>query len=635
MKHGNEHRTLIALLGIGLVSSSGLLAGCGGDAASSGAASPMSGSEPVPGQAPSVTTDTGNTTADPTTSTNPGGVSPTGSSSQGTGGATSTGTAPAATAGGPTQGTAMGGAAAMGGAGGSAPGSVGAAGASSGQAEATDANTTPEPANTNVSLGGSQDIGFFRAELDAGIVPAPGDLDAAGFFAEHHTALPDPVCGERVCLQAMLGVMGNLLTGANCTMLQLGLNSPIAADPTNRPPLSLSVVVDVSGSMQDGGKIDFVRDGLELLIDELVDGDKFSLVTYSDVAQVDFPMAEIINNRTELREMVRGLSAGGGTNLYEGLQLGYREVQANYESDRQNRVILLSDGQPTAGIVDTPSIIEMSRGFNSDGVGLTSIGLGTDFNIELMRDLALQADGNFYFLEDAGAVDEVFTEELSFFTVPIAFDLKLDVQAGELYTFGRAVGSPLWEDTDNGGRLDVPSVFIAHRQSADDVTDQGGRRGGGSALLLELMPRLTEDDGSGITDADVAVIDVEFREPGTNETVQDQVVVNFPQAPWITPEEGLFVSDDVSIVQKSFVMLNIFVGMEGAIAAFHEDGDATTAIARMDRLIAAVEDYNEEVQDTDMDYDLELLNQLRSVLIANGIAEPVNPEIPENPWPAD
>jgi hypothetical protein len=116
--------------------------------------------------------------------------------------------------------------------------------------------------NTNVSLGGAQDFGFYRSQLAAGIIPALGDYDAAGFFAEHHTALPEPDCGERVCLQAMLGVLGNLMNGQNCTMLQLGLNSPIAADASERPPLNLAVVVDVSGSMNTDGKIDFVRAGL-------------------------------------------------------------------------------------------------------------------------------------------------------------------------------------------------------------------------------------------------------------------------------------------------------------------------------------------------------------------------------------
>ena len=275
------------------------------------------------------------------------------------------------------------------------------------------------PAGSNVSLGGSQDAGFLRGQLEAGMVPTLESLDAAGFFAEHHSELPPPACGHRVCLQPTLAVMGNLMNGADCTMLQLGLNSPLAADPGSRPPLTLAVVVDVSGSMQ-GQKLQFVQDGLELLIDGMHDDDRISLVSYSDAATVVAETTDIADHRAQLREAVRGLVANGSTNLSEGLLAGYAEVLSNYDSARQNRVILLSDGNPTAGLTATSQILDMSRPYNSDGVGLTTIGLGQDFNIALMRDLALQADGNFYFLEDAGAVSEVFTEELSFFVVPVA-----------------------------------------------------------------------------------------------------------------------------------------------------------------------------------------------------------------------
>ena len=492
--------------------------------------------------------------------------------------------------------------------------------------------------NTNVALGGSQDFGAFRALVAAGQIPFPGDFDAAGFFAEHHLPLPTPDCGNRVCLQAMLGVMGNLMNGANCTMLELGLNSPLAADPGARPPLSLSVVVDVSGSMNTDDRIGFVRSGLELLIDGMRDGDRLALTTYSDNARTDFPMADVALNRAQVRGIVQGLQAVGGTNLYAGLEAGYQEVLRNYDSGRQNRVILLSDGQPTAGITGEPAIIDMSHGYNSDGVGLTTIGLGTSFNAQLMRNLALQADGNFYFLENSGAVNEVFTEELSFFTVPIAFDLTLELRTGSQYAFGAAHGSPFWTNTSEGGRLEVPSVFLAHRESDTDVTDEGGRRGGGSALIVEVMPKLLTDDGSDTSNADVAVIDVSYREPGTNAIVTDQVTVNYPFAPWITPETGFFQSADIAMVQKSFVMLNIYVGIERACGAFHGSGGGlpqpSEAIAELDRLIAAVEDYNVEVADTDIASDLELLNQLRQVMLQS-IAPPEPTPIPQNPWPAD
>lgn len=489
--------------------------------------------------------------------------------------------------------------------------------------------------NTNVALGGSQDFGYFRQLLMAGQVPTLDAFDAAGFFAEHHTELPEPSCGQRICLQPMLAVMGNLMNGNNCTMLQLGLNSPIVAAPANRPPLNLTVVVDVSGSMAEAGKIEFVRDGLELMIDGMLDGDKLGLVTYSDAATVSYPMDEVALNRAEIRSVVQALAPGGGTNLYGGLELGYQQAQSQYDTARQNRVIVLSDGQPTVGITGDDAIVAMSKVYNSDGIGLTSIGLGTSFNATLMRNLALQADGNFYFLENSGAVSEVFTEELSYFTVPVALNLEVTLTAGDLYDFGVARGTPFWENTEDGGSLSVPSVFLAHRESAADITDEGGRRGGGSALLIELMPKLLADDGSGTTEADVAVVDIEFDDPIAGEHVTDQVVVNYPRAPWVTEPTGFFHADNIAVIQKSFVMLNLYTGIEAACRMFHEIQDTTENVSMLRRLLAAVEDYNDEIQDPDIDYDIELVQDLVSVIESFGTPQPQPPDIPANPWPAD
>jgi Ca-activated chloride channel family protein len=480
-----------------------------------------------------------------------------------------------------------------------------------------------------VSLGGAQDAGFFRGQLEAGLVPSPESLDAAGFFAEHHTELPSPSCGNRVCLQPTLAVMGNLMNGADCTMLHLGLNSPLAADPGSRPPLTLSVVVDVSGSML-GQKLQFLQEGLELLIDGMHDDDRMSLVSYSDQANVVAATTDIVNDRASLRQAVRSLVAAGSTNLSEGLLAGYREVLANYDSTRQNRVILLSDGNPTAGLTASSQILEMSRAYNSDGVGLTTIGLGQDFNISLMRDLALQADGNFYFLEDAGAVSEVFTEELSFFVVPVAFDLELSLSEGEAYSFGRAFGTPFWQDSEGGGALSIPSVFLAHREADTDVTEDDGRRGGGSQLIVEMMPSDFEADADSV----VATVSVSFREPGQNERIEEVIDVRYPYAPGALLTEGFFDANNQAAAQKSFVMLNIFVGMQAVVEAFARGVAGVETIASLDNLIAAVNDYNDEVGDKDVELDLELLDMLRANLLRAGVPESVEPP-PADPWPAD
>ncbi len=432
----------------------------------------------------------------------------------------------------------------------------------------------------------------------------------------------------------MLGVMGNLMDGVNCTMLQIGLNSPLSADPGNRPPLNLVVVVDVSGSMQSARKLDFVRDGLRRMVDELFDEDSMAIVTYSNEARVAHEMAPVRGDRARLREIVDGLRASGGTNLHGGLLAGYEQAFDHYDSGHQNRLILLSDGVATQGNTNPGDILAMSRGFNSDGVGLTTVGLGADFDYDLMSTLARQGDGNFYFVENAAAVDEVFAEELAYFTVPVAYEVELVLTEGSEYTFGRAYGSAFWEDTDDGGHISLPSVFLAHRVAHDDVGEGDTRRGGGSALLVEMMPRAgaePEDDQSRVAD-----VTVRYREPGTNRIVREERQTLFPGDPNVLPARGHFEN---AIVEKSFVMLNIYVGMTRACDLFHA-GDPDTALLVVRRLINAVADYadsaNDGEGDVDMDIDIDVLERLATNIVNNSRAdEPEEDEFAEDPWPAD
>jgi len=372
------------------------------------------------------------------------------------------------------------------------------------------------------------------------------------------------------------------------------------------------------------------------MINELHDTDRIAIITYSSAADLMFPMDEIRRSRNDLADIVASLTPGGGTNIHAGLMTAYDEALENYDSGRQSRLILLSDGVATAGVTEDAAILDLSRTYNSEGVGLTTVGLGTDFNFDLMRGLAEQGDGNFYFVEHADAVEEVFTEELSYFTVPVAFDIELSLRPGSDYRLQRAYGSSFFDVSDNVGELAVPSVFLAHRVAHDDVGggEGGSRRGGGSALLVELMPRPGADEDA--LETEVATIDVTFREPGTDRIVEQRSQMIYPHPATRLPTEGMF---DNAIVEKSFVMLNIYVGIVTACDSFHLERDHSGAINMLVRLRAAVADYedsaNEGEGDVDMQYDIELLDDLIEVMRQNTTRPVEEQEVPEDPWPAD
>ncbi len=475
-----------------------------------------------------------------------------------------------------------------------------------------------------VGQGGAQDFGQFRSILDEGGIPGPDTLDDVGFFNEHKIELPPADCGQSVCLHGQLGVMGNLITARNCTMVLLGMSTPVDPSKIDRPPLNLAIAVDNSGSMQ-GDPIAYVREGLFRMLDDLQPEDRVSIVAFNSKASV---IAENLDgDAPELAVAIGELQAGGQTNIYDGLRTAYEVVAAHADPERQNRVILLSDGEATAGITSEAVLVEMSKRYNEIGYGLTTIGMGQDFDPELMRNLSEAGAGAFYFLENPSAVQEVFEEEVATFLVPLAEDLKIDLLVEGDYALRGVYGTKLFGFEANAAWIDIPTVQIAHRTAVED--NAGGRRGGGGAILVELVPSA----GASLEAGSVGTLAMTYREPGSEELVSQEVRIESTRPPGEAPLEGAFDGD---AVEKSFVMLNIYVGFDMA-ARRAALGDYRGALAVLDPLARNVEAWLESNDDDDIEDDLGYIHKFMDNLRVQGADLPPpeqRPPAPE-PWPQD
>jgi Ca-activated chloride channel family protein len=450
---------------------------------------------------------------------------------------------------------------------GGAAGTTGAAGtgasqpypAVAGAAGAGPANAPPVNSGSfgNVGTGGGQDFAAFRAALAAGLIPGTATLDASGFFAEHFTSLPAPTCGQTFCLHGMLSVSPDLANGGNWTLLQMAMNSPIDPATVAKPPLDIVVVLDRSGSMADAGKMDYAHQGIKLLVDALGEADTFTFVAFDDQIQTLFGPARV-TDKTAIKALVDSVQPRGSTDIYDGLEAGYKAALSVGDETQQRRVIFLTDGLPTAGNTDHTAIEAMSAGYNQKYVGLTTIGLGTDVDAGLLRQLSDQGGGNFYFVEKPDAVTEVFTQELAFFVAPIAYDLELSFGELPAYSIKQVYGTNLWKKTPSGGTVAIPSVFLVSRTSSmPDAT--GGRRGGGSAIMAELGPDATEIPSTGT--CDVAQLHLKYRLPGsqTIETQDATVSYDVGNVATVTTGDaatGYYSSKDV---EKNTIILGLFV----------------------------------------------------------------------------
>ncbi len=470
-----------------------------------------------------------------------------------------------------------------------------------------------------VGQGGAQDFGLFREILFEGDIPGPETIDDLGFFAEHKIALPEADCGDEVCIHGMLGVMGNMISGSNCTVVLVGMNTSIDPALIDRPPLNLSIAVDLSKSMA-GVPIARVRDGLLNMRESLDPADRITLVGFGDGAEVI--VQQVAGDSPEYEAAVQSLTPAGATNIYAGLRTAFEEVDAFAMEGMQNRVLLVSDGVATGGLTSPSKIENLVESWASHGYGLTTVGLGESFDVGLMGTLAELGNGSFYYVENPQAVEEVFVEEVEAFTIPLAKAVTIDVSVFEGYDLRAVYGTKQVDTWGNQAHIDIPILQIAHRKSDED--NQKGRRGGGGAILLELLP-------TGESPGEVGRIEFEYEVPGSGEIVEQSVDISSPLAAWETPENGYFGDD---AVQKGFVMLNIYVGFRMA-STRASSGDYAGALTVLRPLLLSVQDWLVLNPDEDIEDDLLYINLFIDNLEAQGGATNTPNPVPPEPWPSD
>ena len=480
-----------------------------------------------------------------------------------------------------------------------------------------DYTTSGATDSMGVGVGGAQDFGKFKEILDAGGLPGPETIDDVGFFAEHVIELPEPVCEDTICLHAQLGHMGNMINGSDCTVLQLGMNTAAGLD-WERPPLNLVIAVDTSGSMS-GTNMAALKTGLREMTQVLEPEDRVTFIRFSNGAEVIVAGVEG-DNSTVLDNAIDSLKSGGGTDIYEGLRLAYSQATVLSDGERHDRVLLVSDGVATEGLTDMDRMHGLAAAYQELGFGLTTIGLGTDFDIELMRGLAEEGGGSFYFLQDPEAVIEVFTEEVASFLVPLAEEVRIELVVGDDYLLRSLYGSPDFQLTDQRGRLEMDLLQIAHRTGADD--NEAGRRGGGGALIAEMLPIRDPDAGS------VGRLEFSYTDVLSGERVVREQLIESPVAPHSAGVEGWF---EGTTVEKGFVMLNIYVGFEmAAERASHGDYDgAWSTLVALEESVATWLAAN---PDADIEDDLVYVGRFIENLET---AQSEMQVIDVQPWPAD
>ncbi|NCG17724.1 MAG: VWA domain-containing protein [Rhodobacterales bacterium] len=197
-----------------------------------------------------------------------------------------------------------------------------------------------------------------------------------------------------------------------------------------RRAVDLSVVIDTSGSMAERGKIDYARRATKMLASQMHPGDRFSVVTFSDHAN-RLISSEPVTDVSRLHKVIDGIYEGGGTNLYAGMEMGGQEVTRSLAPGRVGRVVLLSDGHANVGLTDPTALTQYASVLAQTGISVSAIGLGLDYNEDMLADIADLGGGRYDFVDNPRGLSDVFTTELSRTAAVVATDVEIDLRLPE------------------------------------------------------------------------------------------------------------------------------------------------------------------------------------------------------------
>lgn len=269
--------------------------------------------------------------------------------------------------------------------------------------------------------------GISSASMTAvrsGICPPPEAIVVEEFFNYHMHDIPVPQDNVGI---GMTVRWGNRVTSPSqrYAYMQIGLATKREVDLQNLPPLNVTFLVDTSGSMA-AERLTNVKKALIAAIAKLRAVDRVSLVSFATDAKVVVP-SMLLRDDGPFLAGIESLKAFGSTSLSDGLAQAFEEVQRHFDRAKSNRVILLTDGRANRESTHHGHMVELVAERYADGISLSAIGVGDDYNQDLLRELAKAGHGPIHFVGHDRDIQKIFVDELDGLFTTIANNIVVRV----------------------------------------------------------------------------------------------------------------------------------------------------------------------------------------------------------------
>lgn len=382
------------------------------------------------------------------------------------------------------------------------------------------------------STGGAKDINNFRENINQDYLPLPTDITYEGLFYDYFFDTGQSrECNKLFCPSYSYAISRDPFSKEPQYYLSVGLNSGIT--DFKRKKLNLVVVLDYSGSMgspfnsyyydqfgnqvqlkddEDSGKtkMEIADKAVVSLLDHLNPDDRFGMVIFSDDAFVVDPLTPIGDkNLGMLKDQILRISEDGSTNMEAGMMKANKLI-AKYlnadPSEYENRIIFLTDAMPNIGETGEEDLSQILQQNAAHKIYTTFIGIGVDFNTELIDQITKIRGANYYSVHSAGEFRQRMDDEFDFMVTPLVFDLLLSLNAPG-YQIEKVYGSPE-ADEATGQLMKVNTLFPSK-------AEEGAVKGGVVLVKLKKVSpesgmrlKVSYTDRNGLPDSDEAAINL-------------------------------------------------------------------------------------------------------------------------------
>tara|TARA_X000000950_G_scaffold51161_1_gene60434 strand:+ start:16663 stop:18195 length:1533 start_codon:yes stop_codon:yes gene_type:complete len=303
----------------------------------------------------------------------------------------------------------------------------------------------------------------------------------------------------------------------NNYLMQVGLQGyEIPVD--ERPPINLTLLVDVSGSMNAPDKLPLAKQALGMLIDQMTEQDTISIVVYAGAAGTVLEPTSG-DDKAAIMAALDRLSAGGSTAGGEGLRLAYSLAEQNFDEDSVNRVMMLTDGDFNVGITSNERLEDFVARQRDSGIYLSVMGFGRgNYNDHMMQTISQAGNGTAGYIDTLNEARKLLSDDLSGSLFTIAEDVKIQVEFNpDRVSEYRLIGyeTRMLNEADfNNDAVDAGEIGAGHTVTAIYEITPAGETG-------LLNPRRYENDepaGESTSD-EWAFVQLRYKPPQADESI--------------------------------------------------------------------------------------------------------------------